>query len=130
MDGAPLYPDMPTLIESLTLGGEADAMRLSRSAIQGDAVQLMTLHAAKGLEFPVVLMPGLNQGVLPLEMGALPTDIEEERRLFFVGMTRARDRLILLSGSNPSPFLADLPDELSEKTPQRPRPAVRQLSFL
>lgn len=130
MDGAPLYPDMPTLIENLTLGGEADAMRLSRSAIQGDAVQLMTLHAAKGLEFPVVLMPGLNQGVLPLEMGALPTDIEEERRLFFVGMTRARDRLILFSGSNPSPFLADLPDELSEKTPQRPRPAVRQLSFL
>ena len=130
MDGAPLYPDMGSMLENLTLGGEADAMRLGHNAPQGDAVQLMTLHAAKGLEFPVVLMPGVNQGVLPLEMGGAPADIEEERRLFFVGLTRAQNRLILLAGPNPSPFLEDLPQEYLETAPQRPKAAARQLSFL
>lgn len=52
---------------------------------------LMTLHGSKGPEFPVVFLYGLDKGRLPLEFGGGDTDLEEERRLCYVGMTRARD---------------------------------------
>jgi DNA helicase-2/ATP-dependent DNA helicase PcrA len=60
---------------------------------QKDRVVLMTLHSAKGLEFPVVFIVGLQEGVLPLSSDL--ADLEEERRLCYVGMTRAKDRLYL-----------------------------------
>ena len=91
-------------------------------------VALMTLHSAKGLEYPAVFVTGLEDGLLPhFHAGLAARDIEEERRLFYVGMTRAEQRL-LLSGcrrrmvagqfqdQQPSPFLADLPEELVETT--------------
>ena len=95
-----------------------------------DAVTLMTLHAAKGLEFPVVFIAGLETGVLPHfrafeEVGGL----EEERRLFYVGVTRAKRRLFLsyafrraLYGgggglATPSEFLADLPPHMLDGAP-------------
>ena len=82
----------------------------------------MTLHAAKGLEFPVVFITGCEEGLTPMRGGALP----EERRLFYVGMTRAQDELILLSARSrkgrgkankpePSRFLQDIPEELIER---------------
>jgi DNA helicase-2/ATP-dependent DNA helicase PcrA len=62
-----------------------------------DAVTMMTLHSAKGLEFPVVFMPGMEEGLFPtLRAGGEEDNIEEERRLCYVGMTRAMDRLYLL----------------------------------
>ncbi|MBA2632365.1 MAG: UvrD-helicase domain-containing protein [Chloroflexi bacterium] len=89
-----------------------------------DRVTLITLHAAKGLEFPVVFIVGMEEGLLP-HRRALEDEreLEEERRLAYVGMTRAKDRLYLVHAhhrstygvgaqSDPSRFLAELPEEL------------------
>lgn len=87
---------------------------------RADRVALMTIHAAKGLEFPVVFLPGVEEGILPLRFGpGDDTDLAEERRLFYVGMTRAQDRLFLSHAARrlwrgkprampPSAFLADI----------------------
>ena len=58
-----------------------------------DAVNIMTLHRSKGLEFKEVFMPDVNEGILPSDKSVLKSEIEEERRLFYVGMTRAEERL-------------------------------------
>lgn len=89
-----------------------------------DAVTLMTLHAAKGLEFPVVFMPGLEEGIFPHSRTQFSqSELEEERRLCYVGMTRAREQLTLLHATSrllygttqhnpPSRFILDVPAEL------------------
>ena len=59
----------------------------------GESVPIMTMHGAKGLEFPVVYIPDANEGVTPHNKAALDADMEEERRMFYVAMTRAKDRL-------------------------------------
>ena len=88
---------------------------------KADAVTLTTLHAAKGLEFPVVFIVGMEEGLLPhMRSYDDPAQMEEERRLCYVGMTRAQERLYLMrafrrafGGHNPpSRFLADIPPEL------------------
>jgi DNA helicase-2/ATP-dependent DNA helicase PcrA len=92
-----------------------------------DRVTLMTLHAAKGLEFPVVFMTGMEEGVFPhSRVGYGGDEFEEERRLCYVGMTRAMDKLYLTHARRrrtygsyqynpPSMFLADIPSALPEK---------------
>jgi DNA helicase-2/ATP-dependent DNA helicase PcrA len=96
------------------------ALASEEEADKGKGVHLMTLHSAKGLEFPVVMILGLEEGLIPHSRSAVdPRQMEEERRLLYVGMTRARSRLILsqarmrgLRGKGgpgrPSPFLADI----------------------
>lgn len=91
-----------------------------------DRVSLMTLHSAKGLEFPVVFLTGLEEGVFPHSRSLLdPGEMEEERRLCYVGLTRARERLYLthcwkrtLYGqeryNKPSRFLEEIPPHLME----------------
>jgi DNA helicase-2/ATP-dependent DNA helicase PcrA len=112
--------------------GEAEAWE--------DSVQLMTLHAAKGLEFPVVFLTGLEEGLFPHQRSLEETGrLEEERRLCYVGMTRAKRRLVLtlaevrrLHGSehytSPSRFLGEIDQSLikelrAETVLTRPRPA-------
>jgi DNA helicase-2/ATP-dependent DNA helicase PcrA len=92
-----------------------------------DSVQLMSLHAAKGLEFPLVFLTGLEEGLFPHQRSiAEEGRLEEERRLCYVGMTRARQKLVLtyaelrrLHGSehytSPSRFLGEVPAELIEE---------------
>ena len=91
-----------------------------------DAVVLMTIHSAKGLEFPVVFLAGMEEGVFPgMQSMYDPSEIEEERRLAYVGITRAKEKLYItnalrrmLHGSTaynpPSRFLREIPSELTE----------------
>ncbi|MFH1008069.1 MAG: UvrD-helicase domain-containing protein [Candidatus Latescibacterota bacterium] len=91
-----------------------------------DVVTLMTLHSAKGLEFPVVFITGLEDGLFPIIRADGETDLEEERRLFYVGITRAREQLFLCHarqrrrwgslgyGAEVSRFLREIPNELLE----------------
>ncbi|MCC9077642.1 UvrD-helicase domain-containing protein [Litorilinea aerophila] len=155
----PFGQDLNGFLEALSLQGEADTYDP-----RADRVPLMTLHAAKGLEFPVVFIVGCEEGLLPYRRGeelrgdkpddAAETaageeaDVEEERRLFYVGLTRAREKLILTHArrrhlygrrmaNEPSRFLADIEETLKEvkemaqrKTrpdASRARPTLEQL---
>src|SRR5688572_6286238 len=104
-----------------------------QAGVGEDCVQLMTLHSAKGLEFPVVYLVGLEQGLFPHMRAVEEGSLEEERRLCYVGMTRAREHLFLahaeirrVHGAEqvgmPSRFLREIPPELLVET--RPRAAV------
>ena len=90
-----------------------------------DSVQLMTLHSAKGLEFPVVYLVGLEQGLFPHKRAVEEGSMEEERRLCYVGMTRARERLVMTRAATrikrgkevqrtASRFLQDIPEQLCD----------------
>ena len=111
-DTAVFHRDLESLWRALTLGQEADLQRAAGARWASGAVRLMTLHGAKGLEFPAVFLAGLSAGALPLESQSQPADTEEERRLFFVGLTRAREELILTYAPEPSPFLTELPGDV------------------
>ena len=125
------YKNVPAFLDGLLLGQEGDLLRAARQKYDAGAVRLMTLHGAKGLEFPVVFMCGVSQGNIPLESPDRPADLEEERRLFYVGMTRARDELILLAGRQPSAFLEGLPEAelLRQRAASRLPSQGKQLSL-
>lgn len=114
----------------LLLGQEADLSRAAGENWKSGAVSLMTLHGSKGLEFPAVILAGLRSGMLPLEAKGRSADVREERRLFYVGMTRAREELILTCGAEPSPFIGELPAGVIRESAirRRERPA-EQLSL-
>ena len=109
-NAAVFHTSLQDLWNALTLGQEADLCRAAGKGWESGAVRLMTLHGAKGLEFPAVFVAGVNDGTIPLQSHGHPTDVEEERRLLYVGMTRAKEELILTVSQEPSAFLDDLPD--------------------
>ncbi len=134
---------LENLEEFLTVAGEYDRRAAERSldgflqeislytdvdalADTGELITLMTLHNAKGLEFPVVFIAGMEEGVFPHQRSLDEQNIEEERRLAYVGMTRAMDRLYLLHArartlwgagqyNLPSRFLGEIPERLVER---------------
>jgi DNA helicase-2/ATP-dependent DNA helicase PcrA len=116
-------PSLGGFVDRLSLLSDVDKEQGSRTA----RVLLMTLHSAKGLEFPVVVMAGLEEGLFPHSRASEDeSELEEERRLCYVGITRARARLILTSaarrrvfgdyqGTQPSRFLEEIPADLVEQ---------------
>jgi DNA helicase-2/ATP-dependent DNA helicase PcrA len=128
---------LPQFLERVQLTNEQDAL-----SEEGEPITLMTLHNAKGLEYPVVFLVGMEEGVFPHSRTLSdPDEIEEERRLAYVGMTRAEQRLYVTSAwartlfggsqSNPpSRFLGEIPPELVEdRSSDRGGPSRRALSM-
>lgn len=130
LSAAALHPTMEDLLQVVALGAEPDLTRRSESAVRGDAVSLLTLHGSKGLEFPVVFLCGAQKGKIPYEAPGRDADPEEERRLFYVGLTRAQEELTVLYAGEESPFLRDIPAGLLEKRSDGRAPyGGRQLSL-
>ncbi|MGH9044442.1 MAG: UvrD-helicase domain-containing protein [Acidimicrobiales bacterium] len=113
------YDDLSELLETVALVADADEIDA-----EGGRVNLMTLHSAKGLEFNTVFIVGLEEGIFPhgRTLGE-PDELEEERRLFYVGITRAKERLYIshawrrnlwgrTSANIPSRFMSEVPAEL------------------
>lgn len=115
------------LINTFLANATLDAGDISDATNPQDCVQLMTLHSAKGLEFPIVFLCGLEEGLFPHIMSMNEANgLEEERRLCYVGMTRARQKLFLLHAESrqlhgttsfrrPSRFLREIPENLINK---------------
>ena len=128
-DDLPQYEGLKAFIDETAMMQDKDMY--DQSII---AVTLMTLHASKGLEFPIVFVAGVDEGLIPYEFDEGINE-EEERRLFYVGMTRAEEELHLIyvkernwfgekAKMNPSRFLNDIPAELvHERTQER---AIRE----
>ena len=119
------FTSISDFLEEVALMSSVDSQKTENT------VTLMTLHAAKGLEFPVVFMVGMEEGILPHSrvFEASPADLEEERRLCYVGMTRAREELHLSyaysrlqfgqRGYNPmSRFITDMGDQVAMTNPE------------
>lgn len=116
-----------SFLTDLALIADIDSMNDDEDE-QSDAVVLMTMHSAKGLEFPIVFIVGMEEGVFPHSRAFLDNEeLEEERRLAYVGITRAEEQLFLTcaqmrtlfgrtTANPPSRFLEEIPDELKEDT--------------
>ncbi len=115
-------PSLSEFLEEVALVSDVD--KYDETA---DAVVLMTIHSAKGLEFPVVFLPGMEEGIFPGHQSVLdPDEVEEERRLAYVAITRAKEKVYItcvhdrmLNGSTqynpPSRFIDEIPAELLEE---------------
>ncbi|MGH2997798.1 MAG: ATP-dependent helicase [Gaiellaceae bacterium] len=119
-------PSLSSFLQEVSLYSDQDAMRG-----EGSLVTLMTLHNAKGLEFKAVYLIGLEEGIFPHSRSIEEHGVEEERRLCYVGMTRAMEKLTLLHASSrmlyggrsynlPSRFLDELPEQHVERDRLRP----------
>ncbi|MCI8866091.1 MAG: UvrD-helicase domain-containing protein [Lachnospiraceae bacterium] len=123
------HPSLDGFLEEVALVADIDQMDQSE-----DRVTLMTLHSAKGLEFPIIYLSGLEDGLFPSSRSIMsddPTDLEEERRLCYVGITRAKERLTLTAArtrlargelhySPISRFVEEIPEELIDGGEARP----------
>jgi ATP-dependent DNA helicase Rep len=125
-------PDGSRLIDVLSRLALMDMLDRQEGDTGGDAVSLMTLHAAKGLEFPHVFLVGIEEDLLPHRSSVESDDIEEERRLAYVGMTRAMRGLTITYAQRrsrygeteecvPSRFLKELPADLVEWEGREPK---------
>ena len=127
---APLSERLEKFLENITLDSEEED-----EEDKGDAVTLITMHSCKGLEFPHVYIVGLEDGLLPHSRSKLEGTMDEERRLFYVAVTRAMLTLTIshcggrkkygqLLPCQPSPFLKELPEELVEHSDEKSKQPV------
>ncbi len=130
---APLSERLEKFLEDITL----DSDREDEEENKGDAVTLITMHSCKGLEFPHVYIVGLEDGLLPHSRSKLEDTLDEERRLFYVAVTRAMLTLTIshcggrkkygqLLPCQPSPFLKELPEELVEHSDEKSKQPVSE----
>ena len=123
---------LSNFLEDLTL----DSAREEKKESDGDAVTLITMHSCKGLEFPHVFVVGLEDGLLPHSRSKVEGTMDEERRLFYVAITRAKETLTIshcggrkkygqLLPCHPSPFLKELPADLVEDADEKGRQPVK-----
>ena len=129
-------PSLAGFVDQLSLLSDADEEAGSRTA----RVLMMTMHSAKGLEFPVVVIAGLEEGLFPHSRSADDeAELEEERRLCYVGITRAQRRLVLTSAArrrvfgdyqstDPSRFIDEIPPGLMEEVPSSFLPPQQSFS--
>jgi DNA helicase-2/ATP-dependent DNA helicase PcrA len=104
------FEDLEHFIEKISLAHPLDSGRKKRDKKHLGGINLMTIHLAKGLEFDAVFVAGVNEGILPHQRSLFLTeDVEEERRLMYVAMTRAKKELYLNFYHAPSRFLSELP---------------------
>ncbi|MFN3408340.1 MAG: ATP-dependent helicase [Limisphaerales bacterium] len=129
--GAPLHERLQGFLQEVTL----DSEREEEEEQAGDAVTLITMHSCKGLEYPHVYVVGLEDGLLPHSRAKVEGTLDEERRLFYVALTRAQERLVLSHCESrkkygqavpchPSPFLREIPAELIEHASEQGRQPV------
>jgi len=127
----PLHDCLQSFLEDVTL----DSDREDEEEKAGDAVTLITMHSCKGLEFPHVYIVGLEDGLLPHSRSKVEGTLDEERRLFYVAVTRAMQTLTIshcggrkkygqVMPCHPSPFLKELPPELVETDDEKSRKLV------
>ncbi len=125
----------PEQLESFLEDIMLDSDRKEEKENQGDAVTLITMHSCKGLEFPHVYIVGLEDGLLPHSRSKVEGTMDEERRLFYVAITRAMTTLTIshcggrkkygqMMPCHPSPFLKELPMELVELADEKSKKAV------
>jgi superfamily I DNA/RNA helicase len=137
MDGVGNAPmdRLADFLENVTL----DSDRAEEKESNSDAVTLITMHSCKGLEFPHVFIVGLEDGLLPHSRSKVEGTLDEERRLFYVAVTRAMQTLSIshcggrkkygqLLPCQPSPFLKELPEELVEHSDSKSKEPVAQES--
>ncbi|MBR2848431.1 MAG: UvrD-helicase domain-containing protein [Clostridia bacterium] len=129
-------PSLSEFLEDVALVSDVD--KYDETA---DAVVLMTIHSAKGLEFPIVFLPGMEEGLFPGHQSIInPDEIEEERRLAYVAITRAKKKLFIthvhdrmLNGSTQfnqvSRFVGEIPEELIENVGRQAYSADKRISF-
>lgn len=134
------YGSIEEMLRFLPLAQEADLTRRGNKSSGTEMITLSTLHAAKGLEFPVVFIIGVEEGLIPYGAEDDPETIAEEQRLFYVGMTRAERRLYLVTSQfrlksgemsqvEVSRFLKMLPPDLVEKVEWAKQSKVKQLEL-
>jgi superfamily I DNA/RNA helicase len=137
MDGVGNAPAerLENFLENITLDSDREEEKENTS----DAVTLITMHSCKGLEFPHVFIVGIEDGLLPHSRSKVEGTLDEERRLFYVAVTRAMQSLVIthcggrkkygqLLPCHPSPFLKELPEELVEHSDSKSKTLVGQES--
>ena len=128
----PPFDRLQTFLEQITLDNEREE---EEEEAPGDAVTLITMHSCKGLEFPNVYIVGMEDGLLPHARSKVEGTLDEERRLFYVAVTRAMQTLTIshcgarkkygsLMPCHPSPFLNELPPELVEHADEKAKQPV------